>query len=58
MISSARQEITGGKGDGFERTAAVASLIYDCFEYFDRDIMAIGRHSRKGVTGGKLTTEW
>ena len=58
MISSARQENTGGKGDGLERAAVVASLIYDGFEYFDRDVMAIRKHSRGDVTGGGLTTEW
>ena len=52
MISSARQEDTAGKGNGPERAGLVASLIYDGFEYFSRETIAVGRHSRDGEMGG------
>ena len=49
MISSAGEESTAGKGDGLERAGVVASLIYDGFEYVDRDDMVIERHRMGGV---------
>ena len=56
MISSSRQEVTAGKGDGPERAGVVASLVDNGIEYFDRDDMVIGRHRLD--SGKKYSVDW
>ena len=55
MISSAREEISAGERDGPERAEMVACVIYDGFEYLDRNDRMIGRHSTYNVTRSRLT---